>query len=63
MSTSQKKQAATPRDDARERKAAASAGRAGGYCWVENHTGPGHCTYSPGHSGPHKDFYARTTFE
>jgi len=63
MSTSQRKQAAL-REDARERKAAASAGRAGGYCWVENTAGPGHCTYSPGHSGRlHKDFYARITFE
>ena len=48
---------------ARQREAAASAGRASGYCWVENATGPGHCTIRQGHPGRHRDFYQDVDFD
>ncbi|MGW0131873.1 hypothetical protein [Streptomyces sp. NPDC003299] len=34
-----------------------AAGRAAGYCWVQRESGPGLCTRSPGHDGPHVDYY------
>lgn len=47
----------------RQAEAARSAGRAGGYCWVENANGPGHCTFRPGHKGRHRDFYRGRDFD
>lgn len=45
----------------RETRAAASAGRAAGYCWVEHPEGGAHCTRLPGHYPrlKHKDYYNR----
>lgn len=37
-----------------------AAGRAAGYCWAQNPKPRGRCTRSPGHSGKHKDVYAKT---
>ncbi|MER6350708.1 hypothetical protein ABT186_02330 [Streptomyces sp. NPDC001634] len=49
--------------DARER-AAKSAGRAAGYCWVEHPAEPLHCTRWPNHRGrPHKHYYTGTEWE
>jgi len=48
----------------RQREAEESAGRAAGYCWVENLTGPGRCTMPPGHSSRrHRDDYCHTEFD
>ncbi|MFB8772080.1 hypothetical protein [Streptomyces broussonetiae] len=43
--------------------AARSAGRAGGYCWVEHPGGGSHCTLSPEHRGRHFNFYTRKEFD
>ena len=43
-----------------EEQASLAAGRAAGYCWVENPRARGRCTWRPGHSGKHKDVYAGT---
>lgn len=48
--------------EAREERAETSAGRAGGYCWVEDEAGRLHCTLSPGHVPPHYEYYARKRF-
>lgn len=54
--------AQSPADRARE--AQQSGGRAAGYCWVRNLTGPGFCTMPPGHSGRrHRDDYTRVEFD
>jgi hypothetical protein len=38
-----------------------AAGRAAGYCRVQNSDGPGRCTWPPSHRGmTHKDVYAHT---
>lgn len=47
---------------ARVTQAANSAGRAGGYCWVEHPTGGRHCTLRPGHQLPHYHCYSRSEF-
>jgi hypothetical protein len=46
----------------REVKAAQSAGRAAGYCWVEHPEGGAHCTRPPGHRPRlrHVDYYNRS---
>jgi hypothetical protein len=41
-----------------EIRAAASAGRAAGYCWVEHGPRPLFCTRPPGHDGDHENAYA-----
>ena len=41
-------------------QASQSAGRAAGYCWVQNPDGPGRCTWPPHALGGHKDHYANT---
>lgn len=55
-------QKATPKDAAaREREAEQSAGRAGGYCWVEHPDGGTFCTRLPGHYPRlrHTSYYSR----
>ncbi|CCK30372.1 hypothetical protein BN159_5993 [Streptomyces davaonensis JCM 4913] len=43
--------------EARRKEAEQSAGRAGGYCWMEHPKGGRHCTRRP-HSHPnHVDYY------
>ncbi len=37
-----------------------AAGRAAGYCWVQNPRGRGRCTRRPRHLDSHKDYYAGT---
>ncbi|MDT7847174.1 hypothetical protein [Streptomyces justiciae] len=48
---------------AREAVAAQSAGRAGGYCWVEEKGGGYSCTLRPAHGGKHYHFYSGTEFD
>lgn len=50
-------------DTARATAAERSAGRAGGYCWVEHRHGGSHCTLHPNHQGRHFDFYSRREFD
>ncbi|MBX9392294.1 hypothetical protein K4749_01450 [Streptomyces sp. TRM72054] len=54
-----------PSKDATTRATTAetSAGRAGGYCWVEHPDGGYHCTLHPNHQGKHYDVYSRTEFD
>lgn len=40
-----------------------SAGRTGGYCWMEPEDGGSHCTLHPLHKGRHFDFYTRREFD
>jgi hypothetical protein len=40
-------------------RAAQSAGRAAGYCWMKHPTRGQHCTRPVGHTGDHKHYYAR----
>lgn len=47
-------QKAAPADGARK---SLEAGRAAGYCWLENPDGPGRCTRPPRHGGRHVDCY------
>jgi hypothetical protein len=46
-------QRATAADEAR----ALAAGRAAGYCWAPDPSGPARCTRLPGHPGDHVDYY------
>lgn len=48
---------------ARATTAEQSAGRAGGYCWMEHQDGGSHCTLHPGHKGRHFDYYTRNEFD
>jgi hypothetical protein len=41
----------------RMREAEQSAGRAGGYCWLEHPSGHGHCTRTPHADRRHMDYY------
>lgn len=50
-------------DAARAMAAETSAGRTGGYCWMEPEGGGSHCTLKPGHKGQHFDFYSRREFD
>lgn len=50
-------------DTSRATAAQASAGRAGGYCWMEPRRGGSHCTLHPEHNGRHFDFYSREEFD
>lgn len=47
---------------AREARAAESAGRAAGYCWVEHPNSGLHCTWPPRRTGPHKHTYSGTVW-
>ncbi|MEV7793436.1 hypothetical protein AB0O68_15795 [Streptomyces sp. NPDC087512] len=48
--------------ESRERqRAAASAGRAAGYCWVRFGDRRQHCTAPPDHPGKHYDKFVRAT--
>ncbi|ARP71395.1 hypothetical protein LK07_18320 [Streptomyces pluripotens] len=38
-------------------EAAQSGARAAGYCALEHHSGRASCTRTPGHDGPHRDYY------
>ncbi|MFJ5259075.1 hypothetical protein ACIQAC_01190 [Streptomyces sp. NPDC088387] len=53
-----------PKDpEARARIAEKSAGRAGGYCWIEHPDGGSFCTLHPGHEPDlHFNFYIREEF-
>lgn len=57
MSTDRRTEAGTPSAE----RASLEAGRAAGYCWVQNPHGPGRCTWPPVHpERRHKDVYAHT---
>lgn len=47
----------------RATEAERSAGRVGGYCWVEHEGGGTRCTLRPNHKGRHFNYYTQEEFD